>query len=281
MATDYTPNYNLDLYASTDKPNLRDQYNAAMGKIDTQMKKSADDVTNANANVLTLQTQMTEAQKDITALESTVETHGTQITEVQKTADDALSLAQTNESDIANLDGEVVQLQDFTANMTNLDQTVTVPSTYFTTSNVYQGTNPSDMSAVSDVELVNGNIVIYASKNFKTVRVFGALTINTPDTFEPTGNRIAVKVPLSVLGGVGELMKNRYINRIGTAMIRQPQSEPADSLLFVSTYCGINCNETDAYFYIAVEAGVATTFTNGQFLQFPVFLESEPFPNVD
>ena len=110
MATDYTPNYNLDLYASTDKPNLRDQYNAAMGKIDTQMKKSADDVTNANANVLTLQTQMTEAKKDITALESTVEAHGTQITGAQKTADDALSLAQTNESDIADTQSDVTAL---------------------------------------------------------------------------------------------------------------------------------------------------------------------------
>lgn len=110
MATEYTPNYNLDLYASTDKPNLRDQYNAAMGKIDTQMKKSADDVTNANANVLTLQTQMTEAQKDISALESTVETHGTQITDVKRTADDALSLAQTNESDIADTQDTVTSL---------------------------------------------------------------------------------------------------------------------------------------------------------------------------
>lgn len=110
MATEYTPNYNLDLYASADKPNLRDQYNAAMGKIDTQMKKSADDVTNANANVLTLQTQMTEAQKDISALESTVETHGTQITDVQKTADDALSLAKTNESDIADTQANVTSL---------------------------------------------------------------------------------------------------------------------------------------------------------------------------
>lgn len=110
MATEYTPNYNLDLYASADKPNLRDQYNAAMGKIDTQMKKSADDVTNANANVLTLQTQMTEAQKDISALESTVETHGTQITDVQKTADDALSLAKTNESDIADTQDDVTSL---------------------------------------------------------------------------------------------------------------------------------------------------------------------------
>lgn len=104
MATEYTPNYNLDLYASADKPNLRDQYNAAMGKIDTQMKKSADDVTNANANVLTLQTQMTEAQKDISALESAVGTHGTQITAVRKTADDALSLAKTNKTGIASLD---------------------------------------------------------------------------------------------------------------------------------------------------------------------------------
>lgn len=103
MATEYTPNYNLDLYASADKPNLRDQYNAAMGKIDTQMKKSADDVTNANANVLTLQTQMTEAQKDIAE-------HGTEITNVQKTANDALSLAQTNESEIETTQGTVTSL---------------------------------------------------------------------------------------------------------------------------------------------------------------------------
>jgi hypothetical protein len=110
MATEYTPNYNLELYASADKPNLRDQYNAAMGKIDTQMKKSADAVTNANANVLTLQTQMTEAQKDISALESTVETHGTRITDVQKTADDAYSLAQNNEGDIAGTQADVTSL---------------------------------------------------------------------------------------------------------------------------------------------------------------------------
>lgn len=110
MATEYTPNYNLDLYASADKPNLRDQYNAAMGKIDTQMKKSADDVTNANANVLTLQTQMTEAQKDIAELESTVDEHGTKITNVQKTANDALSLSQTNEREIETTQGTVTSL---------------------------------------------------------------------------------------------------------------------------------------------------------------------------
>ena len=34
MATDYTTNYHLDKYTALDKPNLRDQYNAAMDKID-------------------------------------------------------------------------------------------------------------------------------------------------------------------------------------------------------------------------------------------------------
>ena len=110
MATEYTPNYNLDLYASADKPNLRDQYNSAMGKIDTQMKANADGITNANANVGTLQTQMQQVQGDVMALESTVETHGTQITGVQKTADDALSLAQTNEGDIADTQSDVTSL---------------------------------------------------------------------------------------------------------------------------------------------------------------------------
>lgn len=122
MATEYTPNYNLDLYASADKPNLRDQYNAAMGKIDTQMKKSADDVTNANANVLTLQTQVTEAQKGISALKSTAETHGTQIKDVKKTADDALSLAKTNESDIADTQADIADTQ---ADVTSLTGRVT------------------------------------------------------------------------------------------------------------------------------------------------------------
>lgn len=143
MATEYTPNYNLDLYASADKPNLRDQYNAAMGKIDTQMKKSADDVTNANANVLTLQTQMTEAQKDISALESTVETHGTQITDVQKTADDALSLAKTNESDIADTQADVTSLTGrVTAAEGDIDELQTAvdgkaPTNHASTANTY------------------------------------------------------------------------------------------------------------------------------------------------
>lgn len=104
MATEYTTNYSLDLYAGTDKPNLRDQYNAAMGKIDTQMKTNADGITNANANVITLQTQVKQNTDDIAALESTVEKHGTQIAALESTV-------ETHGTQIASVETDVTQLK--------------------------------------------------------------------------------------------------------------------------------------------------------------------------
>lgn len=70
MATEYTPNYNLDLYVSADKPNLRDQYNAAMGKIDAELKNQHDDNVATNNNIGTLQTQMRNAESDIDTLQT-------------------------------------------------------------------------------------------------------------------------------------------------------------------------------------------------------------------
>lgn len=71
MASEYTKNYNLDKYASTDKPNLRDQYNAAMDKIDAQMKTNADNITNASASVIGAVNAANEAKSAATAAQST------------------------------------------------------------------------------------------------------------------------------------------------------------------------------------------------------------------
>lgn len=49
MATDFTPNYNLDKYTATDKPNLRDQYNAAMDKIDLALLSANTNATEAKS----------------------------------------------------------------------------------------------------------------------------------------------------------------------------------------------------------------------------------------
>lgn len=172
MATDYTPNYNLDLYTSTDKPNLRDQYNAAMGKIDTQMKANADGITNANANVGTLQTQMGQVQGDVSALESTVETHGTQITAAMKNADDALALAHTNETDIAEVESDVTAAvqrigkletdnTQIKSDVSTLTARVTsVESTANDTANAVQGKAPTS-HASSGTEYGTGNAAMY------------------------------------------------------------------------------------------------------------------------
>lgn len=51
MASDYTTNYNLDKYVATDKPNLRDQYNAAMDKIDSALLAANNTANQAYAKV--------------------------------------------------------------------------------------------------------------------------------------------------------------------------------------------------------------------------------------
>ena len=55
MASSYTTNYNLDKYVGTDKPNLRDQYNAAMDKIDNALLAANTNATEAKAATLSFQ----------------------------------------------------------------------------------------------------------------------------------------------------------------------------------------------------------------------------------
>ena len=47
MASEYTTNFNLDLYTDADKPNLRDQYNSAMRKVDAQLLVNTGNTTAA------------------------------------------------------------------------------------------------------------------------------------------------------------------------------------------------------------------------------------------
>ena len=73
MATEYTQNYNLDLYAGTDKPNLRDQYNAAMGKVDTAITGNANAISATNTAVANLTTRVSNDEKDITGLRDDID----------------------------------------------------------------------------------------------------------------------------------------------------------------------------------------------------------------
>lgn len=70
MASSYTTNYNLDKYVGTDKPNLRDQYNAAMDKIDTALLAANTNATEAKAATLSFQGDL-DAVSDAVSAETT------------------------------------------------------------------------------------------------------------------------------------------------------------------------------------------------------------------
>lgn len=131
MASEYTPNYNLDLYVSTDKPNLRDQYNGAMGKIDkalldannkvvdygNQVANLSTRVENAETTVGGLDGRITANTEQIAAVKSTADGAAANATAAKTTADSALSLAQTNEHDISLAETRITELEKVPADV--------------------------------------------------------------------------------------------------------------------------------------------------------------------
>ena len=94
MASEYTQNYNLDLYTDNDKPNLRDQYNGAITKIDAQLHEFSnnmvivtDAANQAKDKAATAQSAADANTKAISALNATV----TEIDSAYKAADTKLS----------------------------------------------------------------------------------------------------------------------------------------------------------------------------------------------
>lgn len=102
MATDYTTHYNLDKYTAIDKPNLRDQYNAAMDKIDTELWSQHGDVAdakNAAQSALTQVASKAEAS-DLNAAKALLPaTSFTSTNTVKKYIDDAVA-AKANTTDL-------------------------------------------------------------------------------------------------------------------------------------------------------------------------------------
>ena len=152
MASKYTPNYNLDKYVGTDKPNLRDQYNSAMDKIDAQfvviendhtetgnqisaintnMTQLGERVTTAegkvtavegqigqtNTNMTQLGERVTTAEGKVTAVEGQIGQTNTELADVKQTAENANSQANTNATAIEGINTNLTAVQ---GNVTNL-----------------------------------------------------------------------------------------------------------------------------------------------------------------
>lgn len=113
----FTPNYNLDLYDVDDKPNLNDQYNDAMGKIDTELDKQRGDIVTAETAVNNLSTKVDGFDARIAAnataaatAQTTAESAVGMSQEAKDAADAAQSAADAAQSDVIALNTTVANI---------------------------------------------------------------------------------------------------------------------------------------------------------------------------
>lgn len=112
--TDYTTNFNLEKYQTGDAANLNDQYNASMDIIDDNMYKINTNANTASGKAAQALETAQNNTKNLTALGVTDTKTATQlkttIETTTTTANNALNMAQTNESNITAINNNLTAL---------------------------------------------------------------------------------------------------------------------------------------------------------------------------
>lgn len=93
-STNQTANYKLSQYIGSDKPTYLGDYNSDMLKIDTQMKKNADDIQENKEQTTIIGTTADTALANANNAQTTAN-------EANATATEGLSKANTNEADLS------------------------------------------------------------------------------------------------------------------------------------------------------------------------------------
>lgn len=194
MASQYTPNYNLDLYVSTDKPNLRDQYNGAMGKIDkalldannkvvdygNQVANLSTRVENVETTVGGLDGRITANTEQIAAVKSTADGAAANATDAKTTADSALSLAQTNERDISLAETRITELEKVPADVQ---------------ANAGEITRIKNMFPVTTVNIADAAVTAQKIDRTAANAILQGLTIRYFDSHESNADNQGLVVP--------------------------------------------------------------------------------------
>lgn len=113
MAT-YTTNYNLDKYEGADRPNLRDQYNSAMDKIDAALQAQSVDIASAASVARLADAKANDAKADAYTANGTAQA-------ARASATEALTTAQATQEQ---LDGNSIKL----VNPSNFSEYFSYPS---------------------------------------------------------------------------------------------------------------------------------------------------------
>lgn len=194
MASEYTPNYNLDLYVSTDKPNLRDQYNGAMGKIDKALLDANNKVVDYGNQVANLSTRVENVETTVGGLDGRIAANAEQIAAVKSTADgaaanataaktaadSALSLAQTNEHDISLAETRITELEKVPADVQ---------------ANAGEITRIKNMFPVTTANIADAAVTAQKIDRTAANAILQGLTIRYFDTHRSTADNAGLVVP--------------------------------------------------------------------------------------
>ena len=148
-STNKTQNYELSQYIGSDKPTYLGDYNTDMLKIDTQMKRNADNITSVGA------TATTASETANTALENASNAQ-TSANSANNTATTALQKANTNETKIVNIE-----------NLLNLNDIIN-----------YQAGNMT----FQNCSLIAGSLTVASNNNGSVGKIYGNLVIQNDGT---------------------------------------------------------------------------------------------------
>lgn len=218
MASEYTPNYNLDLYVSTDKPNLRDQYNGAMGKIDKALLDANNKVVDYGNQVANLSTRVENVETTVGGLDGRITTNAEQIAAVKSTADgaaanataakttadSALSLAQTNEQDISLAETRITELEKVPADVQ---------------ANAGEITRIKNMFPVMTANIADAAVTAQKIDRTAVNAILQGLTIRYFDSHESNADNAGLFVP------VGAQLAGFYIPELYILVITRCASE--------------------------------------------------------
>ena len=182
------------MYVSTDKPNLRDQYNGAMGKIDkalldannkvvdygNQVANLSTRVENVETTVGGLDGRITANTEQIAAVKSTADGAAANATAAKTTADSALSLAQTNEHNIDLAETRITELEKVPADVQ---------------ANAGEITRIKNMFPVTTVNIADAAVTAQKIDRTAANAILQGLTIRYFDSHESNADNQGLVVP--------------------------------------------------------------------------------------
>lgn len=206
--TKYTTNLNIDLYEDTDKPNLRDQYNSAMGKIDTAY-------SNQNIQISAINTIATAAKETAEAASTAASAATTAAETATSTANSASTIATSAAATAASAASDATSaLNAANQALSQVERNIIVIGDSWSNVNPDNGKWTPEFFAL-DPSFPTENMHIYAQAGGRVTNEFGTLVNNAVADTSLDAETIT---DIIFIGGINDVANSVSGSQIYTAM---------------------------------------------------------------